>query len=91
MKKIFKQSVYVPVEAFEDSTFVVTNQGANSLIDKVERTDAYVFTEGELKKLLGDTFEAGANNKIKPFTTDLCGVDCPDKEEYLDGMFNKIK
>jgi len=47
--------------------------------DIIDRKDQEI---SRLKGLIDKAFEAGAKNRMKPFTTDLCGVHCPDLETW---------
>ena len=59
--EIQKQTVYLPVSVLEESSLIVTNQGANTLIDKVQKQEYYLFSTEQLNKLLSDVIKDTLN------------------------------
>ena len=43
--KAEKQIVYLPVSVLEETSYIVVNQGANTLLDKVEKHEGYFFKQ----------------------------------------------
>lgn len=64
---------------FDTRKYVLYDDAVNALNEHAEQFKPKWVD----KDLLRAAFEAGADHQMKPFTTDLCGVDCPDFETWF--------
>jgi len=76
-----QEIVYIPTKDLTEFEQPLVD----GLTDFITKTEAYVFTESELRELLEDTFDSGRklSNKSQLYTPDFYY----NKQDYINNLF----
>jgi len=76
-----KQTVYLPVNVLDETSVIVINQGANTLLDKVKRQEGYFFTPEQLNEYTQSVIKQALETAAEKA---LCDFDEGGCTEFVD-------